>query len=108
MVFAWSYLTDGDPAYTLMQVSVNDLIMLVLFAPLVAFLVSGASSLHVPYEVLLYSVLAFIVIPLSIGVLLRQWCIRNHGKEWFEQTLFPRFAPVTIIALLPMLTETPV
>src|SRR6476620_3830846 len=73
MVFVWSYLTDGDPAYTLVQVSVNDLIMLVLFAPLVAFLVSGASSLHLPYEVLLYSVLAFIVIPLTIGVLLRQW-----------------------------------
>lgn len=67
MVFVWSYLTDGDPAYTLVQVSVNDLIMLVLFAPLVAFLVSGASSLHVPYAVLLYSVLAFIVIPLTIG-----------------------------------------
>src|SRR5690349_17646242 len=50
MVFVWSYLTDGDPAYTLVQVSVNDLIMLVLFAPLVGFLVSGASSLQVPYE----------------------------------------------------------
>ncbi len=103
MVFVWSYLTDGDPAYTLVQVSVNDLIMLVLFAPLVAFLVSGASSLHVPYEVLLYSVLAFIVFPLTIGVLLRQWFIRNHGKDWFEQTLLPRFAPITIVALLATL-----
>ena len=103
MVFVWSYLTDGDPAYTLVQVSVNDLIMLVLFAPLVAFLVNGASSLHVPYEVLLYSVLAFIVIPLTLGLLLRQWFIRNHGKEWFEQTLLPRFAPVTIVALLATL-----
>ncbi len=103
MVFVWSYLTDGDPAYTLVQVSVNDLIMLVLFAPLVAFLVSGASSLHVPYEVLFYSVLAFIVIPLTIGVLLRQWFIRNHSKEWFEQTLLPRFAPITILALLATL-----
>ena len=103
MVFVWSYLTDGDPAYTLVQVSVNDLIMLVLFAPLVGFLVSGASSLHVPYEVLLYSVLAFIVIPLTIGVLLRQWFIRNHGKAWFENTLLPRFAPVTIAALLATL-----
>ncbi len=103
MVFVWSYLTDGDPAYTLVQVSVNDLIMLVLFAPLVAFLVNGASSLHVPYEVLLYSVLAFIVIPLTIGVLLRQLLIRNHGKDWFEQTLLPRFAPVTILALLATL-----
>ena len=103
MVFVWSYLTDGDPAYTLVQVSVNDIIMLVLFAPLVAFLVNGASSLHVPYEVLLYSVLAFIVIPLTLGLLLRQWFIRNHGKDWFELTLLPRFAPVTIIALLATL-----
>lgn len=72
MVFVWSYLTDGDPAYTLVQVSVNDLIMLLLFAPLVGFLMSGASMLHVPFAVLLYSVLAFIVIPLTIGVLMRR------------------------------------
>lgn len=58
MVFVWSYLTDGDPAYTLVQVSVNNLIMLVLFAPIVGLLVSGASSLSVPFDVLLYSVLA--------------------------------------------------
>ena len=68
MVFVWSYLTDGDPAYTLVQVSVNDLLMLVLFAPIVTFLVSGASSLHVPFQVLLYSVLVFIVVPLTAGV----------------------------------------
>ena len=55
MVFVWSYLTDGDPAYTLVQVSVNDLIMLVLFAPIVKFLVSGASSLTVPFMVLVYA-----------------------------------------------------
>ena len=67
MVFVWSYLTDGDPAYTLVQVSVNDLIMLFLFAPIVRFLVSGASSLQVPFNVLLYSVFIFIVIPLGGG-----------------------------------------
>ncbi|MCC8986062.1 MAG: arsenical-resistance protein, partial [Nitrospira sp.] len=71
MVFVWSYLTDGDPAYTLVQVSVNDLIMLVLFAPIVGLLVSGASSLTVPFTVLLYSVVGFIVIPLLLGVLIR-------------------------------------
>ena len=65
MVFVWSYLTDGDPAYTLVQVSVNDLIMLFLFAPIVRFLVNGASSLHVPFQVLLYAVGIFIVIPLA-------------------------------------------
>src|SRR5574341_1971895 len=85
MVFVWSYLTDGDPAYTLVQVSVNDLIMLVLFAPIVGLLVSGASSLSVPFDVLLYSVVAFIVIPLAIGTCLRGWLIRRRGKTWFEQ-----------------------
>jgi ACR3 family arsenite transporter len=100
MVFVWSYLTDGDPAYTLVQVSVNDLLMLVLFAPIVRFLVSGASSLHVPFQVLLYSVLVFIVIPLAAGVLLREWFIRAKGRQWFEQVVLPRFAPVSMAALL--------
>ena len=100
MVFVWSYLTDGDPAYTLVQVSVNDLIMLVLFAPIVGLLVSGASSLSVPFDVLLYSVLAFIVIPLAIGWGLRAWLVRQQGQRWVEDVLLPRFAPVTIAALL--------
>ncbi|MBZ5669940.1 MAG: ACR3 family arsenite efflux transporter [Acidobacteriia bacterium] len=103
MVFVWSYLTDGDPAYTLVQVSVNDLIMLVLFAPIVRFLVSGASSLTVPFRVLLYSVGAFIVIPLVIGASLRAWFIHRHGKEWFEKSLLPKFAPITTLALLATL-----
>jgi ACR3 family arsenite transporter len=103
MVFVWSYLTDGDPAYTLVQVSLNDLIMLFLFAPIVRFLVSGASSLSVPFAVLLYSVVAFIVIPLTVGVTLRAWLIRQRGKEWFEGSLLPKLAPVTILALLATL-----
>jgi ACR3 family arsenite transporter len=103
MVFVWSYLTDGDPAYTLVQVSVNDLIMLFLFAPIVGLLISGASSLTVPFDILLYSVLAFIVIPLVIGSALRAWFIRRHGRLWFEQLLLPRFAPVTVTALLATL-----
>src|SRR5512137_273113 len=103
MVFVWSYLTDGDPAYTLVQVSVNDLIMLVLFAPIVRFLVSGASSLEVPFHVLLYAVIIFIVIPLTAGVLLRRYFILRRGAIWFEQTLLPRFAPVSMLALLATL-----
>ncbi len=103
MVFVWSYLTDGDPAYTLVQVSVNDLIMLVLFAPIVRFLVSGASSLEVPFHVLLYSVIVFIVIPLTAGVLLRGYFISRRGAIWFEQTLLRRFAPVSMLALLATL-----
>ncbi len=103
MVFVWSYLADGDPAYTLVQVSVNDLIMLALFAPLVRFLVSGAASLQVPFKVLLYSVLAFIAIPLVQGIALRSWLVGRRGKSWFEQTLLPKFAPVTMAALLATL-----
>jgi ACR3 family arsenite transporter len=103
MVFVWSYLSDGDPAYTLVQVSVNDLIMLVLFAPIVRFLVSGASSLHVPFDVLLYSVLVFIVIPLTAGVLLRRRLMNAKGPAWFEDVLLPRFAPLSMGALLATL-----
>jgi ACR3 family arsenite transporter len=103
MVFVWSYLTDGDPAYTLVQVSVNDLIMLVLFAPIVGLLIAGASSLTVPFNVLLYSVILFIVIPLTMGSLIRSWSIRTHGATWFNDVLLPTFQPVTIIALLATL-----
>ena len=84
MVFVWSYLTDGDPAYTLVQVSLNDLIMLVLFAPIVGFLVTGASTLTVPFDVLVLSVIVFIVIPLALGASSRVMLLRWKGKEWFE------------------------
>jgi ACR3 family arsenite transporter len=100
MVFVWSYLTDGDPAYTLVQGSLNDLIMLVLFAPIVRFLVSGAPSLSVPFMVLLYSVIALIPISLTVGAAVRAWLIHRRGKEWFEDELLPKFSPVTILALL--------
>jgi ACR3 family arsenite transporter len=103
MVFVWSYLTDGDPAYTLVQVSLNDLIMLVLFAPIVGLLVAGASSLHVPFQVLLYSVVAFIVIPLALGSASRVLLIRSRGREWFERVYLPFFHPVTTVALLATL-----
>jgi ACR3 family arsenite transporter len=103
MVFVWSYLTDGDPAYTLVQVSLNDLIMLVLFAPIVGLLVAGASSLHVPFQVLLYSVVAFIVIPLALGGLSRAVLLRAKGREWFERAFLPRFHPITTLALLATL-----
>lgn len=102
MVFVWSYLTDGDPAYTLVQVSVNDLIMLVLFAPIVTFLVSGASNLTVPFRVLLYSVVAFIVIPLALGSLSRVVLLRIKGAEWFGRFM-ALLHPVTVLALLATL-----
>ena len=103
MVFVWSYLTDGDPAYTLVQVSVNDLIMLVAFAPIVTFLVSGASNLTVPFKVLVYSVVTFIVIPLALGSLSRTLLIRAKGAEWFESRFLAFFHPITVMALLATL-----
>jgi len=99
MVFVWSYLTDGDAAYTLAQVAINDLIMLVLFAPIVMFLV-GVAGVTVPREVLLTSVVAFIVIPLSAGWMSRSMLIRLRSLEWFDTRFLPRFRPVTIVALL--------
>ncbi len=103
MVFVWSHLTSGDPAYTLVQVSVNDLIMLVLFVPIVQFLVHGASSLTVPFGVLLTSVVVFIVVPLIAGTLLRTWLLGERDRVWFEDVLLPKFAPITIAALLSTL-----
>jgi ACR3 family arsenite transporter len=103
MVFVWSYLTDGDPAYTLVQVSLNDLIMLVLFAPIVGLLVAGASSLSMPFEVLLYSVMAFIVIPLALGSLSRLAVLRTKGRAWFDASFLPFFQPITTLALLATL-----
>jgi arsenite transporter len=103
MVFVWSYLTDGDPAYTLVQVAVNDLIMLVLFAPIVKFLVTGASTLEVPFVILLYAVILFIVIPLAAGAATRMLLLRTHGAVWFEGVFLPKLHPVSILALLATL-----
>ncbi len=102
MVFVWSYLTDGDPAYTLVQVAVNDLIMLVAFAPIVMFL-CGVAQVVVPSKVLVTSVVVFIVIPLAAGWLTRIALLKSHGPEWFDHTFLPRFQPVTILALLATL-----
>jgi len=103
MVFVWSYLTDGDPGYTLVQVSVNDLLMLLLFAPIVKFLVAGASNLIVPFGVLFTSVLVFIVIPLAAGVVTRNVLMKSHGPEWFNNAFLPKLHPVAISALLATL-----
>ncbi len=99
MVFVWSYLTDGDPVYTLVQVAVNDLIMLVAFAPIVMFL-CGVANVMVPPKVLITSVVVFIVIPLTAGWLTRTFLLKSHGKEWFQQLFLPKFHPVMIWALL--------
>jgi ACR3 family arsenite transporter len=80
MVFVWSYLTDGDPVYTLVQVAVNDLIMLVLFAPIVMFL-CGVANVVVPPKVLITSVVVFIVIPLAAGWLTRTCCLNRAARN---------------------------
>ena len=102
MVFVWSYLTDGDSAYTLAQVAINDLIMLVAFAPLVMFLV-GVSGVVVPKGVLVTSVVVFIMIPLVAGWLSRTALIRTKGDAWFTENFLPRLKPVMILALLATL-----
>ena len=99
MVIVWSYLTDGDPAYTLVQVAVNDLIMLVAFAPIVMFL-CGVANVVVPAKVLITSVVVFIVIPLAAGWLTRTVLLKSHGGDWFEEKFLPKFHPVMIGALL--------
>src|SRR5574344_893790 len=71
-VFVWSYLTKGDAAYTLVQVAVNDLIILIAFAPIVAFLL-GVSGVQIPWDTLILSVVLFVVIPLAGGVITRNY-----------------------------------
>lgn len=102
MVFVWSYLTDGDPAYTLVQVAVNDLIMLVLFAPIVMLLL-GISNIVVPKDVLIMSVLLYIVIPLVAGYFSRKILLGSKGEEWFNNKFLAPLKPVTMIALLATL-----
>ena len=99
MVFVWSYLTDGDPVYTLVQVALNDLIMLVAFAPVV-MLLCGVANVVVPSKVLLTSVVVFIGIPLTVGWLTRTLLLKSHGRDWFEKNFLPKFHPVTIFALM--------
>ncbi len=99
MVFVWSHLTKGDPAYTLVQVAVNDLILLLAFTPIVAFLL-GVSDIVVPYDTLFLSVVLFVVIPLAGGYLSRKYIIRNKGLDYFENVFLKKFNNITIIGLL--------
>ena len=102
MVFVWSYLTDGDGAYTLAQVAVNDLIMIFAFAPIVMLLV-GVTGVAIPGKVLLISVLVFIVIPLAAGWISRTWLLQAKGGDWFNTRFLPFFRPITILSLLATL-----
>lgn len=100
MVFVWSQMTKGDPAYTLVQVSVNDLVMIVAFAPIVALLL-GVTDIVVPWETLLLSVLLYVVIPLAAGALTRRRVIARHGGDIASVDAFSaRLKPWSIIGLL--------
>jgi len=99
MVFVWSYLTKGDPAYTLVQVAVNDLIILIAFAPIVAFLL-GVGNVIVPMGTLILSTILFVVVPLALGYLTRTLVIKNKGIAYFENTFLKKFDHITIIGLL--------
>jgi len=102
MVFVWSYLTDGDPNYTLVQVSVNDLIILVAFVPIVGLLL-GITNITIPYNTLVASVIIFVVIPLVAGLITNKRLIKRKGEDWFKNKFLPKFKPVSIIALLSTL-----
>jgi len=99
MVFVWSYLTDGDPNYTLVQVSVNDLVILVAFVPIVGLLL-GITNISIPYDTLVASIIVFVVIPLVAGVISQRLMIRKRGEAWFKKKFLPRLKPISIIALL--------
>ena len=100
MVFVWSQMTRGDPAYTLVQVSVNDLVMIIAFAPLVALLL-GVAEIVVPWETLLLSVVLYVVIPLVAGALTRARVIASHGGDAAAVDAFTaRLKPWSIIGLL--------
>lgn len=99
MVFVWSHLTRGNPAYTVVQVATNDLIILVAFTPIVAFLL-GVSGVTIPWNTLFLSVILFVVIPLVGGVLTRKHVIKSKGLDYFNNTFIPKFNNATIAGLL--------
>lgn len=102
MVFVWSTLTKGNPAYTVVQVATNDLIILVAFIPIVKFLL-GVSNVLVPWDTLVLSVVLFVVIPLAGGILTRMNITKKKGLEYFENEFLPKFDNATTIGLLLML-----
>lgn len=112
MVFVWSYLTRGDANYTLVQVSVNDLVLLIAFVPIVGFLFSvvgidfsdaAGQSIGIPYSTLFTSVMVFVVVPLIAGYASNRLLIKSKGQAWFDNVFLKRLKPISIIALLSTL-----
>lgn len=99
MVFVWSNLTKGDPAHTLVQVAVNDLIILVAFVPIVSFLL-GVNNMFVPWDTLFLSIVLFVVIPLIGGALTRYIVIKKKGLQHFNENFVSKFDAITTVGLL--------
>ncbi len=99
MVFVWSNLTKGDPAHTLVQVAVNDLIILVAFVPIVSFLL-GVNDMFVPWDTLFLSIVLFVVIPLIGGALTRSIVVKKKGIQHFNENFIPKFDGITTVGLL--------
>lgn len=99
MVFVWSHLTKGDPAYTVVQVATNDLIILPAFAPIVAFLL-GVGGISIPWDTLLLSVVLFVVVPLAAGIITRTQLIKHKGEDYFNHTFLPKWNNITVAGLL--------
>jgi arsenite transporter len=99
MVFVWSHLTRGNPAYTVVQVATNDLIILVAFTPIVVLLL-GVGGISIPWNTLFLSVVLFVVIPLAGGIFTRTTVIKRRGEGYFHHSFLPRFNNFTIVGLL--------
>lgn len=99
MVFVWSHLTKGNAAYTVVQVATNDLIILIAFTPIVAFLL-GVGGIEIPWDTLIISVVLFVVIPLTAGIFTRGRVISRKGMDYFENEFIPKFSNVTVGGLL--------
>ena len=99
MVFVWSHLTKGNPAYTLVQVAVNDLIILIAYVPIVGFLL-GIGGIQIPWMTLIFSVVLFVVIPLLAGIVTRVSIIKKRGVDYFNNVFVNKFNSWTTIGLL--------
>lgn len=99
MVFVWSNLTKGDPAHTLVQVALNDIIILVAFVPIVSFLL-GVTNMFVPWDTLFLSIVLFVVIPLAAGIITRSTVIKRKGEEYFSKKFVSKFDSITTVGLL--------
>lgn len=99
MVFVWSELTNGNPAYTLVQVATNDIIILFAYVPIVTYLL-GISNITIPYDTLILSVILFVVIPFIASIITRRYFIKNKGLDYLENKFIPKFNNITTIGLL--------